>query len=116
MGIESEKERDEEVVGVPKCFIGLLADSNVGGGVHHEHTEEHDMARDAPGLGVVYLYCCLGSYLVSFNIKEAIYVNRAQSMNALGYSLDVVRANMNAGPEEQRVSNLSVKPLRLIQR
>ena len=100
MGVKSEKERDEEVVGVPECFIGLLADSNVGGGVHHEHAEEHDMARDAPDLGVVYLYCCLGSYLVSFNIKEAVYVNGARSMHALGYSLDVVRANMNAGPEE----------------
>lgn len=35
MGVEGEEERDKEVVRVPECFVGLLADSNVGGGEHH---------------------------------------------------------------------------------
>ena len=39
MGVEGEEERDKEVVGVPECFVRLLADSNVGGGEHHEHAE-----------------------------------------------------------------------------
>ena len=77
MGVEGEKERDKEVVGVPECFVGLLPDSNVGGGEHHEHAKEHDMTRYAPDLGVVYLHCCLGSYLVPFNVEEASYVSRA---------------------------------------
>lgn len=35
MGVEGEKERDKKVVGVPEGFVGLLADSNVGGSEHH---------------------------------------------------------------------------------
>ena len=35
------------------------------------------MACYAPSLGVVYLHCCLGPYLISFNIEEAVYVSGA---------------------------------------
>ena len=81
MGIEGEKERDKEVVGVPECFVRLLADSDVGGREHHEHAEQHYVTGYAAGLSVVYLHCCLRSYLVPFNIKEASYVSEAYNMN-----------------------------------
>ncbi len=77
MSIEGEKERDKKVVGVPERFVGLLADSNMGSGEHHEHAKQHDMTRYPTNLGVVYLHCRLGSYLVSFNIEEAVYVSAA---------------------------------------
>ena len=77
MGVESEKERDKQMVSIPECFVGLLADSYVRGSEHHKHAEEHDMTRYAPDLGVVYLHCCLRSYLVSFNIEEAVYLSEA---------------------------------------
>ena len=59
------------MVGVPECLIGLFANIGVGSSEHHKHAEEHDMARNAACLGIVYLYCCLRSYLISLNIEEA---------------------------------------------
>ena len=38
VGVETEHERDEEVVSVPEGLEGLLADLVVSGGVHQDHT------------------------------------------------------------------------------
>ena len=116
MGVEGEKERYEEVVGVPERFVGLLAYSNVRGREHHEHAEQHDMTRNTASLGVVDLHSGLGSYLISFDIEEAVDVSEALDMNASRHSLDVMGTSMHTSPKEQRVSHLSVKPLRFIQR
>ena len=39
VGVHGEKEGDEEVVGVPECLEGLLADLVVCSGVNEEHAE-----------------------------------------------------------------------------
>lgn len=53
MGVESQEERNEQVVGVPKGLERLLTDTGVSSGIHEHHAEEHHMASNATGLGVV---------------------------------------------------------------
>lgn len=59
------------MVSVPERFEGLLANAIVGGRVHHEHAEEHDMARDATGLCVVDLDRRHRSNLRLLDVEEA---------------------------------------------
>lgn len=53
MGIEADHEEECEVVGVPKGLKALVPDLVVGGRVHEDHDEEHEMASDAARLGVM---------------------------------------------------------------
>lgn len=53
VGVKSEEEGDEEMVRVPEGLERLLADAVVRGGVHQQHAEEHDVASNTAGLGVV---------------------------------------------------------------
>ena len=71
VGVEGEKEGNEEVVRVPERFEGLLPDLGVRGGVHEEHAEEHDVAGDAAGLGVVDFDGGDGADLGLFDVEEA---------------------------------------------
>lgn len=71
VGIESEHERDEQMVRVPKGFERLLPDSMVRGCIHEHHTQEHDMTGYPPCLGEVDLDSSIGADLVFFNVKEA---------------------------------------------
>lgn len=71
MGIESEHERDEQMVCVPKGFERLLPDSMMRGCIHQHHAQKHDMASYPPGLGEVDLDSLVGADLVFFNVKEA---------------------------------------------
>ena len=75
VGVKPKQEWDEKMVSVPKCFVRLLSDFDVGGSEHHEHAEQHNMPCYATSLRVVYLHCALGSYLVPFNIEEATHVS-----------------------------------------
>lgn len=43
----------------------------MGGGVHQKHAEEHDVAGDATGLGVVDLDGRLGTKLEALDVVEA---------------------------------------------
>ncbi|KAB8446195.1 hypothetical protein FH972_025177 [Carpinus fangiana] len=99
VGVHGKQERNEEVMGVPKGLIGLLADLGVGGGEHEEHAEEHDMAGDAAGLGVVDLDCSFAADLVALDVEE----------------IHIVRGDMHRGPEEDGVGNLPMEELRLIE-
>ena len=71
VGIESEHERDEQMVCVPKGFERLLPDSMMRGCIHQHHAQEHDMAGYPPGLGEVDLESLFGADLVFFNVEEA---------------------------------------------
>lgn len=73
VGVEGEKERDEEVMGVPERFVRLLPDFGMGGGEHQQHTEEHDMSRNATGFRVVYLHRRHGSQFVPFHVEKAVF-------------------------------------------
>lgn len=100
VGVHAEEEGDEEVVGIPEGFVGLLADLVVGGGVHEEHAEEHDMTSDATSLGVVDLDGGLRTELSLFDVEE----------------VDIVGKNVNAGEEEKGVGTLTMEPLGFIER
>ena len=58
------------MMGVPEGLKGLLPDPVMCCRVHEEHAQEHDVAGDASGLGVVYLYGCLGPDLRSFDVEK----------------------------------------------
>lgn len=81
--VQSEEEWDEEVVCVPKGFVRLLSDFDMGGGEHHEHAEQHDVPCDATRLRVMYLDCAFVSYLVPFHVKKAAHVSRASGRRTL---------------------------------
>ena len=89
VGVEGEEEGDEEVVRVPECFERLLPDLGVGGGVHEEHAEEHDVAGDAADLGVVDLDRGDGADLGLFDVEEAgIAVSMSYLFGEGGYHMD----------------------------
>ena len=77
MSIQSEQERDEQMVSVPKCFVGLLPYLRMSCGEHKQHAEEHDVACDAASLSVMNLYSCSRSDLISLYVKEAMNVSGA---------------------------------------
>lgn len=56
------------------------------------------MASDATGLGIVDFHCSFGPDHVSLNIEE----------------VDIMRTDVDNGEDQERVSALAVKPLRLV--
>ena len=115
MSIQSKQERDEQMVSVPKRFVGLLPYLRVGRGEHEQHAEEHDVASNAAGLSVVNLYRCSGPDLISLDIKEATNVSGAP-LTKPDHLLHIMRTDVDNSPDQQRVCYLSMKPLILIQR
>lgn len=53
MGVQSNHEKEGQVVGVPEHFKGLIANLFVGGAVHEDHDEKHKMPSDTASLLVV---------------------------------------------------------------
>lgn len=53
MRIETDHEEECQVVGVPERLKALVAHLVVCCGVHQEHDEEHEVARDGSSLGVM---------------------------------------------------------------
>lgn len=72
VGVESEHERNEQVVCVPKRLEGLLADTVVGRGVHQQHAEQHDVSSNTTWLGVMNLDRSLGPNLRLLDVVEAV--------------------------------------------
>lgn len=85
MRVHAEQERHEQMMSVPEGLEGLLSDPVVGRGVHEEHAEQHDVARDASCLCVVDLEGDLGSDLALLYVVEAMMVSTAakRSFSAL---------------------------------
>lgn len=71
VGVQSEEEGDEQVVGVPERLERLLTNAGMGGSVHQEHAEKHDMASDTTSLGVVNLDGGNGTNLRNLDVEEA---------------------------------------------
>jgi hypothetical protein len=69
--VHAEEKRNEEMVGVPEGFEGLLSDPVVSGRVHQKHEQKHHMSSNSTCLGVVDLECNLWSHLRSFNVEKA---------------------------------------------
>lgn len=76
MGVEAEEEGNEEVVDIPECLEGLLADFGVRGGIHQEHAKEHHVSGDATGFGIVNLDSCDGANLRLLDIEEVDVMRR----------------------------------------
>lgn len=53
VGVQTEHEEEGQMMRIPKCLEALVANLGARGGVHEQHDEEHEMARDATRLGVV---------------------------------------------------------------
>jgi len=51
--VQAEHEEERKMMSVPKCFEALGANLLAGGGVHEQHDEQHEVARNSTRLGVV---------------------------------------------------------------
>lgn len=71
MCVQGEQEGNEEVVGVPESFVGLLLYSGMCGGIHQQHAQQHNMSSNTANLRVVNLYGSLRANLRSLNVEEA---------------------------------------------
>jgi hypothetical protein len=100
VGVESNHEEKCEVVSIPERFEALVANLVVGGGIHEDHHEEHEMASDATRLGIMDLQSDLLSDLSALDVDK----------------VDVMGGSVYHGPESHGVSDLSVEPDVLISR
>lgn len=57
VGVKGDHEEKCEVVGIPERFEALAADLVMGGCVHDEHDEQHEVAGDATGLFIMDILC-----------------------------------------------------------
>jgi len=74
MRVHGQHEDDIQLVRVPECFVGLLANLGVRGRDHEEHAEEHDVAGDAAGLRVENLYGGKRAKEGALDVEEAVFV------------------------------------------
>jgi len=77
MGVESEQEWNEQMMGVPERLERLLANLIVRSGVHEKHAKEHDMACNASSFCVMNLDSGDLSDLRSLNVEEAAVVSKS---------------------------------------
>ncbi len=78
MCVQTEKERNEEMMCVPKGLERLLTNAVVGRGIHQKHTQQHYVTCNAAWLGVVNLDGRDGPYLQLLNVEEAASVRQSQ--------------------------------------
>lgn len=57
MCIEGDHEEKCEVVGIPESLEALAADLVMGGRVHDDHDEQHEVTSDATSLFVMDILC-----------------------------------------------------------
>lgn len=72
VGVESQEERNEQVVSIPEGLERLLADTGMSSGIHEHHAEQHDMASNATRLGVVDLQ---GSDRTNLSLLDIVEVD-----------------------------------------
>ena len=95
-------------------------------GVHEQHDEQHDVAGEASGLGVVDSPSRVGSDLGQLNVDEVDCVVRSARVRTtdrsglscgLPRSAETVRCARRTDREEQkRIGDLPVEPDRLVER
>ena len=57
VGIKGDHEEECEVMGVPERLEALAADLMMGGRVHDNHDEQHEVTSDATSLFVMDILC-----------------------------------------------------------
>jgi hypothetical protein len=60
------------MVSIPKGFEGLLANLRMGGRVHQQHAQEHNVTSNSTSLGIMNLNSSDRSDLSTFDIEEAV--------------------------------------------
>lgn len=75
---ETEHEEECEMMSIPKYFEALLSDLMVGGRIHEEHDEEHEMTSDTARLGIMYF---LSSLLANFCSRISKELSRTFKKN-----------------------------------
>ena len=92
--VKTDEEEERKVVGVPEGLEALVADLVVGGGVHEEHDEEHEVTGDTAGLRVVNVQGKLLTDLSALDVDE----------------VDVVGGGVDSRPESHRICDLTMEP------
>lgn len=100
VSVQSKEEDEGQMMSVPEDFERLVTDFVVGGGVHQEHAQQHNMTSDTTGVRVVNLQSGERPGLKFLDIEE----------------VDIVSGGMDNAEEEQAVCTLSMEPLRFVQR
>jgi hypothetical protein len=116
MCVHAKQERNEQVMCVPKGFKGLLTDPVVGSGIDQKHTEKHNVSSDTTGLSVMNLQRNLRSYLCSLNVEEAVRMLILNESMQLLNLLNVMCGSMKNRKEKHGIGDLSMEPLRFIER
>lgn len=70
MGVHAQQERNEQMMGVPESLERLLADLCVRSRVDQKHAEQHDVASNTTGLGIMDFKGNFGTDLGSLDIVE----------------------------------------------
>lgn len=70
VGVESQEEGDEQVVGVPESLERLLTDTSMSGSIHEQHAKEHDVTGNTTRLSVVNLQSGNGTNLPLLDIVK----------------------------------------------
>lgn len=53
MGVKADHEEECEVMGIPESFEALVANLVMGGGIHEDHDEKHEVACDTTCLSIM---------------------------------------------------------------
>jgi hypothetical protein len=70
VGVETQQERDEQMVRVPESLERLLSNAVVSGCVHQQHAEKHNVTSHTTSLSVVDLYGSVGSNLRLLDVEK----------------------------------------------
>jgi hypothetical protein len=112
MRIEGEQEHKCEVMCIPECFEGLLADWGMSSRVHEQHAQQHDMPSDPTRFSVMDLNGSNWSRTHGFDILRLALIRRMQSYE----KVYVVCRRVKNGEQKEHVSRLSMKPKILVER
>lgn len=69
MSVETKHEEESQVMGIPECLEALSTDFVMGGGIHENNDEEHEVASYTAWLMVVDLDCRLLPELCNVRYK-----------------------------------------------
>lgn len=109
--VQSEHEEECKMVGVPKHLERLLSDLLMSSGVHEEHDEKHEVARETASLGVMNLEGYLLANLYFMGISKEKHKGRDELTGTLDIEeIDVVSCGMDHSPESHRICDLSMEP------
>jgi hypothetical protein len=118
VGIQTDHEEEREMVRVPECLEALGPDLVVGGAVHENHDEQHEVTRYSSRLVVVDVdRGLLADFCVDRGQARA-FDNNMVVLTPLLYAdeVNIVGGRVDHGPECHGVGNLTMEPDVLVRR